>query len=87
MLAALGGSVWDLRARALLLTAYRTLCRSAELVALEAADMRASERGDGDAVVRRSKGDQEGRGSHRQVTARFLERLQCCFYFYQHTLV
>jgi site-specific recombinase XerD len=76
MLCVLGTSLWDLRARALLLTAYCTLARSAEVVALEVADLRTGERGDGYAIVRKSKGDQEGHGSHRYLAAPAVTALQ-----------
>jgi integrase len=67
MLALLGESLWDARARALLLTGYCTLARSAELVSLKVEDLRASDQGDGYAVIRASKSDQEGLGSHRYL--------------------
>ena len=67
LLATLGNSLWDLRARALLLTAYCSLARSAELVALTVDDLKVAENGDGYAVLRRTKTDQQGHGSHRYL--------------------
>ena len=67
LLAALGDTLWDLRARALLLTAYCTLARSAELVAVQVADLAASDIDDGYAILRKTKTDQEGLGSHRYL--------------------
>jgi integrase len=76
LLACLGESLWDLRARALLLTAYCTLARSAELVALEVDDLKVSSAGDGYAVLRKSKTDQEGHGSHRYLAAPAVEAIR-----------
>lgn len=76
MLSVLGTSLWDLRARAVLLTGYCTLARSAEVVALEVADLRAGKRGDGYAIIRRSKADQEGLGSHRYLAEPAVKALQ-----------
>jgi integrase len=76
LLAVLGDSLWDARARALLLTAYCTLARSAELVSLAVEDLAVSERGDGYAVIRSSKTDQEGIGSHRYVAIPAIEALR-----------
>jgi integrase len=67
LLGTLGEPLWDLRARALLLTAYCTLARSAELVALTVEDLKVSTAGDGYAVLRKTKSDQEGHGSHRYL--------------------
>jgi integrase len=76
LLACLGESLWDLRARALLLTAYCTLARSAELVALEVDDLKVSGAGDGYAVLRKSKTDQEEQGSHRYLAVPAIEALR-----------
>jgi integrase/recombinase XerD len=67
LLAVLEGSLWDLRAKAFLLTAYCTLARSAELVALRVEDLAVSDQADGYAIVRHSKTDQQGLGSHRYL--------------------
>ncbi|HEY6455427.1 MAG TPA: tyrosine-type recombinase/integrase [Steroidobacteraceae bacterium] len=69
LLSVLEGTLWDRRTRALLLTAYCTLARSAELVALHVEDLAVSDSGDGYAVIRTSKSDQEGLGSHRYLAA------------------
>jgi len=76
LLAFLGDSLWDARARALLLTAYCTLARSAELVSLTVEDLAVSEQGDGYAVIRTSKTDQEGIGSHRYLAIPAIEALR-----------
>jgi site-specific recombinase XerD len=69
LLAVLKDSLWDMRAKALLLTAYCTLARSAELVAQQVENLAVSELGDGYAVIRHSKSDQAGLGSHRYLAA------------------
>lgn len=76
LISVLGTSLWELRARALLLTAYCTLARSAEVVALQVEDLRTSDRGDGYAIIRKSKGDQEGLGSHRYLAQPAVMALQ-----------
>ena len=76
LLATLGDSLWDLRARALLLTAYCTLARSSELVDLTVEDLRVSTSGDGYAVLRKTKTDQEGHGSHRYLAVRAVDALR-----------
>jgi len=76
ILASLGTALWDLRARALLLTAYCTLARSAELVALTVDDLKVSSAGDGYAVLRKTKTDQEGHGSHRYLAKPAIEALR-----------
>ena len=69
LLGCLGDTLWEHRTRALLLTAYCTLARSAELVALEVEDIKVSSTGDGYAVLRKTKTDQEAHGSHRYLAA------------------
>jgi integrase len=53
----------DIRNRALLVLGYVGLLRRAELVALQFADLTVEPDGFGTILVRRSKGDQEGRGA------------------------
>jgi site-specific recombinase XerD len=48
-----GDEVWDLRAKALLATAYCTMARRAELVALQVADISFAKTGDGVAQPQR----------------------------------
>ena len=60
-----GGTLRDLRNRALLAVAYDTLCRRSELVALRHEDLQHGAQGDGTILVRRGKTDQEGAGSIR----------------------
>jgi integrase len=76
LLAALKDSLWDLRAKARLLTAYCTLARSAELVALRVEDLAVSDLEDGYPIIRHSKTDQEGLGSHRYLAARAIAALR-----------
>lgn len=76
LLAVFGDSLWDRRAKAMLLTGYCTLARSAELTALKVRDLRVSENGDGYAVIRSSKTDQEGQGSHRYLAKPAIESLR-----------
>jgi integrase len=60
LLAAGGSTLRDLRNRALLALAYDTLCRRAELVALQATDLQPGADGAGTILIRRSKTDPEG---------------------------
>jgi integrase len=76
LLGCLGDSLWDLRARALLLTAYCTLARSAELVALNVDDLKVSNAGDGYAVLHKTKTDQQAHGSHRYLAVPAVEALR-----------
>lgn len=67
MLDATPADLVGLRDRALLATAYDSLLRRAELVALDVDDLEADDDGAGRVMVRRSKTDQDGRGSFRFV--------------------
>jgi len=58
-----GESLIELRDRALLLVASDLLARASELVALDTGDIEHAPDGSGTALIRRSKTDQEGRGS------------------------
>jgi integrase len=62
-------TLWNLRTRALMLVAHSTMARRAELVALCAEDLVSAQDGDGVATLRRTKADQEGRGSDRYLSA------------------
>jgi integrase len=53
----------DVRNRAILTLAYVTMGRRAELVALQLEDLTVEQDGFGTVLIRRSKGDQEGRGA------------------------
>jgi integrase len=68
MLEAAGRRVRDLRDKALLVTAYTTMCRRAELVALQFADLATEADGFGTVAIRRSKTDQEGHGDVGAIT-------------------
>jgi site-specific recombinase XerD len=63
LLDARGTRLRDLRNRALLVISYVTLCRRSELVALQVSDLTVEPDGFGTVLIRRSKGDQEGRGA------------------------
>ena len=65
----------DLRNRALLVTGYVTLCRESELTALQYGDLTVEPDGFGTVVIRRSKGDQEGRGATVAVPADAMRHL------------
>jgi len=65
MIAAAGGTLRDLRNRALLAVAYDTLCRRSEMAALLRADLDIGADGAGTVTIRRSKTDQDGRGMVR----------------------
>lgn len=56
-----------LRDRALLAVAYDTLMRRSELAALELSDLSCAADGSGSVLVRRSKGDPDGRGQVRYL--------------------
>lgn len=62
-------TLWNLRTRALLLVAHSTMARRAELVALCVEDLASAAGGDGVAKLRRTKGDQDGRGSDRYLSS------------------
>ena len=66
MLAKAGGSLRDLRNKALVAVAYTTLCRRSELVALRRDDLEIGKDGFGTLVIRRGKGDQEAKERSRQ---------------------
>ena len=63
LLDATGNALIDARNRALLATAYDTLLRRSELIALRVADIDVTRDGDATAFVPRSKADAEGRGA------------------------
>ena len=67
MLEAGGSDARSVRNRAILATAYDTLARRSELVALHAQDLATTEHGDGSIKIRRSKTDQLGEGSIRYL--------------------
>jgi integrase/recombinase XerD len=54
-----GDTAWDLRAKALLSTAYCTMARRAELVALKVSDLSFAGGGDGVALIRNTKAGRE----------------------------
>ena len=68
MLAAAGDALRDLRDKALLTTAYVTMCRRAELVELLREDLQTEADGFGTVTIRRSKTDQEGVGEVAPIT-------------------
>lgn len=68
MLAAAGTTLRDLRDKALLATAYVTMCRRAELVELLREDLQTEGDGFGTVTIRRSKTDQEGVGEVAPIT-------------------
>lgn len=68
MLASAGGTLRDLRNKALLTVAYTTLCRRSELVALQRTDLETESDGFGTVTIRRSKTDQEGAGEVAPIT-------------------
>src|SRR4051794_1299460 len=68
LLAAAGGSVRDRRNKAMLVVAYTTMARRAELVALLVADLTVEADGFGTVVIRRGKTDQEGQGAVAPIT-------------------
>ena len=68
MLTAAGYRLGDLRNKALLVTAYTTMCRSSEMVGLLHEDVQVDGDGFGTVAIRRSKTDQEGRGDVAAIT-------------------
>jgi integrase len=76
LLRARGNRLRDLRNRALLVTAYCTMMRRSELVALDFADLTTEADGFGTIVIRRSKTDQEGEGATVPIPADAMRHLQ-----------
>jgi integrase/recombinase XerD len=72
-------TLWHLRAKALLLTAHSTMARRSELVALRVEDLQSTPRGEGVALLRRSKGDQDGQGAERYLSAQAVTALRRWF--------
>jgi site-specific recombinase XerD len=70
-----GNPLRDLRNRALLVVGYVTLCRESELVALRFDDLKVEADGFATIVIRRSKGDQEGRGATVPIPADAMQHL------------
>jgi site-specific recombinase XerD len=66
----------DLRNKALLVTAYTTLCRRGELVRLLVADLRVDADGFGVVNVSKSKTDQTGKGASVAITTDAMHHLQ-----------
>lgn len=66
----------NLRNRALLTVAYVTMCRRAELVALQFADLTVEADGFGTILIQRSKTDQEGAGAIAPIPADAMRHLQ-----------
>jgi len=64
-----GSRLRDLRHRAMLVVAYTTMVRRAELVALQLADLQVDADGFGTVTIRRSKTDQEGVGAVAPIPA------------------
>lgn len=75
MLGALGERLIELRDAALLAVAYDSMARTAELVALDVADLELGDAGNS-ALIRRSKSDQEGAGSVRFLGRDTADRLR-----------
>jgi integrase len=76
MLTSAGHQLRDLRDKALLVTAYTTMCRRSELVALRCEDVQVDADGFGTVAILRSKGDQEGRGDVAAITPDAMVHLQ-----------
>ena len=68
MLTAAGRRLRDLRDKALLVTAYTTMCRRSELIALLRENVEVDADGFGTVAIPRSKTDQEGRGDVAAIT-------------------
>jgi integrase len=68
MIAAAGGTIRDLRNKALLTAAYTTLARRSELIGFLREDLEIDAEGLGTVLVRRSKTDQEGQGEIAVIT-------------------
>jgi integrase len=75
MLAAAGSTLRDLRNKAMLVVAYTTMARRAELIALRAEDLTVEPDGFGTVVIRRGKTDQEGKGAEAPVTSDAMRHL------------
>lgn len=75
LLAAAGTRLCDLRDKALLVTAYTTLCRRSELVALLREDVQVDAQGFGTVLIRRSKTDQEAYGAVGAISADAMRHL------------
>jgi integrase len=73
---AAGSSLRELRDKALLAVAYTTLCRRAELVGLQRADLEIGAEGSASVRIRRGKTDQEGAGAIAPITPDALRHLQ-----------
>lgn len=76
MLTAAGRRLRDLRDKALLVTAYTTMCRRSELVALRREDLQIDSDGFGTVAILSSKGDQEGCGDVAAITPDAMAHLQ-----------
>jgi integrase len=76
MLAVGGTRLRDLRHKAMLVLAYTTMVRRAELVALQFADLQVEADGFGTVVIRRSKTDQEGQGAVAPIPADAMRHVQ-----------
>ena len=76
MLTSAGRRVQDLRDKALLVTAYTTMCRRSELVVLRCEDVQVDADGFGTVAILRFKGDQEGRGDVAAITPDAMVHLQ-----------
>jgi len=76
MLVAAGSTLRDLRDKALLATAYVTMCRRAELVDLLREDLQLEGDGFGTVAIRRSKTDQEGVGEVAPITPDAMRHVQ-----------
>jgi site-specific recombinase XerD len=76
MLSATGTGLRGLRDRALLVTAYTTLGRRSELVAMLSEDLQTDADGFGTIAIRSSKTGQEGRGDVAAITADAMHHLR-----------
>ncbi len=76
LLSACGDDLIGKRNRAMLQTAYDTLCRRAELVALRVEDIQEAENGGARILIRRSKNDPFGDGRYGRLSQAALEALK-----------
>ena len=76
MIEAAGDDLIGLRDKALLATAYDTLCRRSEIVALDVDDLAFTDDGTGTVLIRRSKTDQAGEGQVRFLAHDTTEHLK-----------